>query len=73
MTAGAINVQFGIRSTSSVSLITINTLVGNIEFHVVKANTPFLLCLANMDTLQVYYNNLQDIVVTLLKLILVCC
>ena len=50
-TAGAINIQFGIGSTSSVSLITIDTLVGNIEFHIIKANTPFLLCLTNMDTL----------------------
>jgi len=65
--AGAINVQFGIRSTSSVGLIMINTLVGAIEFYLVKADTPFLLCLADMDTLQVYYNNLQNILVTLLK------
>jgi len=50
-TAGAINVQFGIGSTSSVGSIMINTLVGAIEFHLVKADTPFLLCLADIDTL----------------------
>jgi len=64
MTAGAINVQFGIGSTSSVGSITINTPVGNIEFHVVKADTPFLLCLADMDTLRVYYNNVTDMLIT---------
>ena len=26
----------------------------------VKADTPFLLCLADMDRLQVYYNNVMD-------------
>ena len=26
----------------------------------VKADTPFLLCLADMDRLQVYYNNVTD-------------
>jgi hypothetical protein len=59
-TAGAINVQFGIGSTSSVSLITVYTPVGAIEFHLVKADTLFLLCLADIDTLQVYYNNIQN-------------
>ena len=44
-TAGAINVQFGIGSTSSVGSITVDTPVGAIEFHLVKADTPFLLCL----------------------------
>ena len=62
--AGAINVQFGIGSTSSIGSITVNTPVGNIEFHIVKADTPFLLCLADMDTLKVYYNNLKNVLVT---------
>ena len=51
LTAGAINVQFGISLTLSISLVTINTLISDIKFHVIKANTPFLLYLANMDTL----------------------
>jgi hypothetical protein len=34
------------------------------EFHIVRADTSFLLCLADMDTLGVYYNNLTDCLVT---------
>ena len=34
------------------------------EFHVVQADTPFLLCIADMDALGVYYNNLSDYLVT---------
>ena len=62
--AGAINVQFGIGSTPSIGSITINTLIGNVEFHIVQADTPFLLCLADIDTLKVYYNNLSNVLVT---------
>jgi hypothetical protein len=42
----------------------VDTPVGRVEFHVVHADTPFLLCLADMDALQVYYNNLSDTLVT---------
>lgn len=63
-TAGAINVQFGIGSTPSIGSLTISTPVGIIEFHIVEADTPFLLCLADLDTLQAYYNNLKNVVVT---------
>jgi len=62
--AGAINVQFGIGSTSSIGSVIVNTPVGNVEFHIVKADTPFLLCLADMDMLKVYYNNLKNALVT---------
>jgi len=62
--AGAINVQFGINSTPSIGSVTVNTPVGNVKFHIVKADTPFLLCLTNIDTLKVYYNNLKNILVT---------
>src|SRR6266568_1281459 len=62
--AGAINVQFGIGFTPSIGSITVNTPVSNIKFYIVKADTPFLLCLADIDTLKVYYNNLKNILVT---------
>ncbi|SLM34183.1 integrase core domain protein [Lasallia pustulata] len=66
--AGAVHVQFGIGSTSSIGSIIINTPVGRIEFHIVKADTPFLLCIADMDNLKVYYNNLENVLVTPTKL-----
>jgi hypothetical protein len=63
--AGFVNVQFGIGSTPSIGSIIVDTPVGRIEFHAVYADTPFFLCLADIDALQVYYNNLSDTLVTL--------
>jgi hypothetical protein len=48
----------------SIGTVEVNSLIGKVHFHVVHANTPFLLCLADMDSLQVYYNNLKDIIIT---------
>ena len=62
--ANAINIQFGISSTSFIGSITVNTPIGNIEFHIIKANTPFLLYFIDIDILKVYYNNLKNILVT---------
>jgi hypothetical protein len=62
--AGAINVQFGIGSTPSIGAIAVSTPIGKVDFHVVKADTPFLLCLADMDSLRTYYNNVTDTLVT---------
>jgi hypothetical protein len=50
-TAGAVHVLFGIGSTPSIGLLTVKSLVGIVDFHVVKADTPFLLSLADIDSL----------------------
>ena len=63
-TKGQVIVQFGIRSTSSIGTTNVHTPIGEVQFHIVDANTPFLLCLADMDKLQVYYNNVRDVLVT---------
>jgi hypothetical protein len=63
-TKGAVAVQFGIGSTSSIGSLTINTPIGKVCFHIVDVDTPFLLCLADMDNLNVYYNNLTDQLIT---------
>jgi hypothetical protein len=60
MQAGAINVQFGISLTISIRSVTVKTPIGLVDFHIIKADTPFLLCLVDMDRLQVYYNNITD-------------
>ena len=60
MQTGAINIQFGIGSTALIGSIKVKTPIGLVDFHVVKADTPFLLCLADIDKLQVYYNNVTD-------------
>jgi hypothetical protein len=58
--AGAVNVQFEIGSTPSIGSLTIDTPFGLVEFHVIKADTPFLLSLADMDRLKVYFNNVEN-------------
>jgi hypothetical protein len=51
MQAGAVNVQFGIGLTVLIGLVAVKTLIGLVNFYVVKADTPFLLCLADIDRL----------------------
>jgi hypothetical protein len=57
---GAVNVQFSIRSAALIGSVIIKTPIGLIDFHIIKANTPFLLCLIDIDKLRVYYNNVTD-------------
>jgi len=47
----------------------VDTLVDSVEFHVVKADTPFLLCLTDMNSLEVYYNNLENVLIIPMKLV----
>ncbi len=58
--AGAVNVQFDIGSTPSIGSLTIDTPFELVEFHVIKADTPFLLSLADMNRLKVYFNNVEN-------------
>jgi len=51
MQAGAVNVQFGIGLTVLIGLVAVKTLISLVDFYIVKADTPFLLCLADMDRL----------------------
>ena len=51
MQARAVNVQFGIGSTTLIRLVVVKTLIGLVNFHVVKVDTLFLLCLADIDRL----------------------
>ncbi len=51
MQTGAINIQFGIGSTASIRSIKVKTPIGLVDFHVIKADTPFLLCLVDIDRL----------------------
>src|ERR1700722_13122450 len=57
---GAVNIQFGISLTVLIRSVKVKTPIGLVNFHAVKADTPFLLCLADIDRLQVYYNNVTD-------------
>src|ERR1700723_2028693 len=46
---GAINVQFGIGLTVLIKLVKVKTLISLVNFHVVKADTLFLLCFVDID------------------------
>ena len=59
-----IYVQFGIGSISSIKSIDIATPIDRVEFHIIKTNTSFLLCLTNLDRLKIYFNNVQNILVS---------
>jgi hypothetical protein len=58
--AEAVNVQFDIESASSIESLIIDISFGIVKFHVVKADTSFLLSLADMDRLKVYFNNVEN-------------
>jgi len=51
MQTGAVNVQFGIGLTALIRSVKVKTPIGLVNFHIVKADTPFLLCLADIDRL----------------------
>jgi hypothetical protein len=51
MQTGAVNVQFGIGLTILIRLVKVKTLISPVNFHIVKADTLFLFCLADIDRL----------------------
>ncbi len=57
-------VLFGIGSISSIGSVVIRTPIGQVEFYIIPIKTPFLLSLANMDKLGVYYNNVTNSILT---------
>ena len=59
----AVHVQFDMKSISFIEFIIITTFIDQVEFHVIKVDTLFLLCLADFDRLNAYYNNINDILV----------
>ena len=63
-TKGRVTVQFGIGSSSSIGSAVVATPIGQIEFHIMLAKTPFLLSLADMDKLGVYFNNITNSLIT---------
>ena len=58
--AEAVNVQFDIKSILFIEFITIATSIDQSEFHVVEIDTFFLLCLADLNRLNIYYNNINN-------------
>ncbi|KAF1947580.1 hypothetical protein EJ02DRAFT_439817 [Clathrospora elynae] len=55
------SIKFGKGSvTASIGTAQVSTEIGEIDFEVLDAPTLFLLCLADMDRLKVYFNNTTD-------------
>jgi hypothetical protein len=63
-TKGQVNIQFGIGSISSIGSAIVSTPIGQVQFHIMPLKTPFLLSLADMDKLGVYFNNLTNYLIT---------
>jgi len=59
--------QFGIGIATSIRTADVVTPIGKIQFYVVYTDTPFLLYLADINRLQIYYNNLRNVVITYTK------
>jgi hypothetical protein len=47
----AINIQFSIRLTILIRLVIVKIPIGLINFYIIKADTPFLLCLIDINKL----------------------
>ena len=62
-TAGQHTIRFGKGRATSCGTIRVQTPVGHIVFQVVPTNTPFLLCLADMDKMGVKFDNLENVLV----------
>ncbi|CZT44007.1 uncharacterized protein RSE6_04128 [Rhynchosporium secalis] len=60
-----ISIKFGVGNASSIGALLVPTLIGNITFEVMTTDTPFLLCLADIDKLEVMLDNLRNVLVTL--------
>jgi hypothetical protein len=58
-----VNVQFDIESASSIESLIIDTSFEIVKFHVIKTDISFLLSLADMNRLKVYFNNVKNILI----------
>ena len=68
-TAGGHRIAFGDNpQLPTLGTVGVKTPFGTISFAVVQANTPFLLCLNDMDKLRVFFDNTRDVLVHTNKL-----
>ncbi|KAL0940525.1 uncharacterized protein CTRU02_203288 [Colletotrichum truncatum] len=56
--ASGVIVKFGDRILlESIRTMKVLTPFRSVKFYVIKTNTPFLICLGDIDRLKVYFNN----------------
>jgi hypothetical protein len=65
--AEAVNVQFDIESASSIESLIIDISFEVVKFHVIKTDTSFLLSLADMNRLKVYFNNVTNSLIQMIN------
>ena len=51
------NFIFEIDNITFIGSVILDTPMGSIIFHIVPVNTPFLLCLADIDKLEAFFSN----------------
>jgi hypothetical protein len=56
-----IHMQFEIDFIFSVESLNIDTSIETVKFHIVKTDTSFLLSLADINRLKVYFNNIENV------------
>ncbi len=62
-----IHVQFDIDFLFSIESLTIDTSIEMMKFHIIKTDTSFLLSLADMNRLKVYFNNVENILMKIIN------
>jgi len=61
-----VKVQFSISFTLFIRFTMVKILIGQVKFHIMHAKTLFLLSLADIYKLRVYFNNLTNLLITLI-------
>lgn len=56
--AGFANFTFRIENAIFIESVLLDILIRSITFYIVPINTRFLLCLAEIDKLKAYFNNI---------------
>ena len=56
-------IYFSKGTAISLGTIRVYTPLGYITFHIIPTNTPFLLCIKDMDRLGIKLNNLKNILI----------
>jgi hypothetical protein len=62
-----VNVQFEIELIFLIKLFIIDISFELMKFHVIKTDTSFLLSLADMNRLKIYFNNVENILFMIIK------
>lgn len=71
--AATVNIQFNIGSIFSIEFMLLDISINIIKFYIIETDTFFLFYFKNMDKLNVYFNNLKNVLIILIKLVLVVC